>query len=187
MRELKQSNGYLSRKVGQLEAELATVKGVASLFTPQEVEAAELRKQRQEAERARKLQEAQQKAADEAHRAEVAAEVQRRVTALPELRKRAGTLYTFGVKAAEAIKQAGGDPGKVDWRAVEDATVREAIVVNGQAPESVANAITGHSPGCADPKRQDAIRAEIHQIAPRMQQQYERQQAKTNSGPKLGR
>ena len=164
---------------------------MASLFTPQEVEAAELRKQRQEAERARKLQEAQQKAADEAHRAEVAAEVQRRVTALPDLRKRAGTVYTFGVKAAEAIKQAGGDPGKVDWRAVEAATVREAIVVNGQAPESVANAITGHSPGCADPKQQDAIRAEIHQLAPRLQKLHERQQeqqqAKTNSGPQQSR
>lgn len=191
VRELKQSNGYLSRKVGQLEAELATVKGVASLFTPQEVEAAELRKQRQEAERARKLQEAQQKAAGEAHRAEVAAEVQRRVTALPELRKGAGTVYTFGVKAAEAIKQAGGDPGKVDWRAVEAATVREAIVVNGQAPESVASAITGHSPGCADPKQQDAIRAEIHHLAPRLQKLHERQQeqqqAKTNSGPQQSR
>lgn len=92
--------------------------------------------------------------------------------------------------AAEAIKQAGGDPGKVDWRAVEAATVREAIVVNGQAPKSVADAITRHSPGCADPERQEAIRAEILHIAPQLQQLHQVQQvqqAKTNSGPKLGR
>jgi hypothetical protein len=185
--EQKRSTGHYVQKAVKLEVELAAAKGVASLFTPEEVKAAQQRKQQQDAEKARKLQEARQKAADEAQRAEVAAEVQRRVTELPELRKRAGTAYTFGVKAAEAIKQAGGHPGNVDWRAVEAATVHEAIVVNGQTPKSVADAITRHSPGCADPKQQDAIRAEIHQIAPRLQQLHQVQQARTNNGPKLGR
>jgi hypothetical protein len=184
--EQKRSTGNYVKKAAKLEVELAAVKGVASLFTPEEVKAAQQRKQQQDAEKARKLQEARQKAADEAQRAEVAAEVQRRVTELPELRKRAGTAYTFSIKAAEAIKQAGGHPGNVDWRAVEAATVREAIVVNGQTPQSVADVITRHSPGCADPKQQDAIRAEIHQLAPKLQQLHQVQQAQTQSGPKLG-
>ncbi|MCG9096443.1 hypothetical protein LH449_15620 [Laribacter hongkongensis] len=109
--------------------------------------------------------------------------MQRRVTKLPKLRKRSGTAYTLGIKAVETIKQAGGDPSKVDWRAVEAATVREAIVVNGQAPKSVADAITRHSPGCADPKRQETIRAEILHIASQLQQLYDQQQVKTNTCP----
>lgn len=185
--ELKASNSHYVQKSAKFEVQTRQLLAVASLFTPEEVKAAQQRKQEQDAEKARKLQEARQKAADEAQRAEVAAELQRRVTELPELRKRAGTAYTLGLKAAEAIKQAGGDPGKVDWRAVEAATVREAIVVNGQAPKSVADAITRYSPGCADPKRQEAIRAEILHIAPQLQQLHQVQQAKTNSGPKLGR
>lgn len=185
--EQKRTTSRYVQKSAKFEVQTRQLLAVASLFTPEEVKAAQERKQQQDAEKARKLQEARQKAADEAQRAKVAAELQRRVTELPELRKRAGTAYTFGLKASEAIKQAGGDPGKVDWRAVEAATVREAIVVNGQAPESVANAITRHSPGCADPKQQDAIRAEIHQIAPKLQELHQVQQAKTQSGPKLGR
>jgi len=60
--------------------------------------------------------------------------------------------------------------------------VREAIVVNGQAPKSVADAITRHSPGCADPKRQEAIRAEILHIAPQLQQLHEQQLPKRSRG-----
>lgn len=185
--EQKRSTGYYVQKAAKLEVELATAKDVASLFTPDEVRAAQQRKQEQDAEKARKLQEARQKAADEAQRAEIASEVQRRFTELPELRKRAGTAYTLGLKAAEAIKQVGGDPGKVDWRAVEVATVRDAIVVNGQAPKSVADAIALYSPGCADPVQQDAIRVYILQIAPELQQRYKERLVRMESGPKLGR
>jgi hypothetical protein len=76
--EQKRSTGHYVQRAVKLEVELAAAKGVASLFTPEEVKVAQQRKQQQDAEKARKLQEARQKAADEAQRAEVAVEVQRR-------------------------------------------------------------------------------------------------------------
>ena len=60
------------------------------------------------------------------------------------------------------------------------------VGAEGQTPQSVADVIARHSPGCADPKQQDAIRAEIHQLAPKLQQLHQVQQAQTQSGPKLG-
>lgn len=174
--EVKRSNSHLVRQVAKLEIELAAAKQVAELFTPDEIRAAQERRQQQDAERARQEEIARQRAAEAAQRAKIERERERRVTELPKLLKGAGAAYIFAAKATAALKEAGNDPSKVDWRAVEVLTAREAMGKHGQPPERVVEALTRHSPGRADPKTHEEIRKAVERNAPALRAEYEQAQ-----------
>lgn len=76
----------------------------------------------------------------------------------------------LGYATSHAMKEAGGDPDKVDWQAVEDAATHHLIAKYHQSPESVAKGIIQHSPGRADPATHDQVRQHIAEVAPAMQQ-----------------
>ncbi|CUB02159.1 MobV family relaxase [Comamonas thiooxydans] len=146
---------------------------VASLFTPEEVKAAQERKRQHDQEQARK--------------AEIAAEKQRRLQGLQALLQRGGATHTLGVKAAEALRKCGGDHTKVDWRGVEAQTVMESMAKHGQSAESVIDAINRHSPGRADPASHQEIRDSVARHAPRLQAEYQQARAERNRGPSMDR
>lgn len=76
----------------------------------------------------------------------------------------------LGYATSNALKQAGGDPDKVDWQAVEDAATHHLLVKYGRSPEGIAKGIIEHSPGRADPATHDQVRQHIAEVAPAMQQ-----------------
>lgn len=190
--ELKQSNSLYVQRSAKLEVERNKLFSIAQLFTPEEVKQAQERKRVQDAEKAQKLQEARQKAADEARQVEVVEEVQRRVEALPKLlQAHGGAAYTLARHATAALKEAGGDPTNVDWRAVNRATAREAIAEHGQPPEKVVEALERHSPALADPRLHESARQSLERIAPQWRAEYEQKQAakalQKPKGPRPGR
>lgn len=76
----------------------------------------------------------------------------------------------LGYATSHALKEAGGDPEKVDWQAVEDAATHHLIAKYHRSPESIAKGIIEHSPGRADPATHDQVRQHIAEVAPAMQQ-----------------
>jgi hypothetical protein len=129
---------------------------VVSLFTPEEVE------------------KARQRAAEAARRAKIARERERRIADLAQVeRNTAGAAYTFARNALEAIRKAGGDADRVDWRAVEKAAVMESIAEHGQSSQSVVEAILKHSPIRADPASHQEVKDAVARAAPRLQAEYE--------------
>lgn len=81
---------------------------------------------------------------------ELEAEKQRRVDALPDLvRKRAGAVLTFAVKALEAIKKAGGNWRLVEWTGVEKEAFDEATKEHRQPAQESLECIFLASPGKA--------------------------------------
>lgn len=70
-------------------------------------------------------------------------------------RTSAGPAHTFAQHALRAIGKAGGDMSKVDWKEVEATASRESIMEKNQDPKKVLAAIVKHSPGMADPVRQE--------------------------------
>lgn len=71
----------------------------------------------------------------------------RRADALPSLAESAtGPLLAFAQHATKAIAAAGGAARSVDWKAVEDAAIRQSIVEDGQEPDDVYRAISEASP-----------------------------------------
>ena len=81
----------------------------------------------------------------------IEAEKKRRVDALPELLKRvAGAASTFAEKALAAIKEKAGDWVQVNWEAVEQASVREAVQQHNQPMRKAVEAILRYSPAQAD-------------------------------------
>jgi hypothetical protein len=174
---LKQSNGRALAKVATLEAQTRKLLEVAQLFTPEEIRAAQERKQQQVAQKAKE-------AAEAAKRAKVADEYQRRVKSLSEGLKTAGVAYTFATHAVEALRKANGDPSKVVWDAVEAETVKDAISKHGQAPGVVLDAVARLSPGRADPASHAELAQAIQQAAPALAARY---QSREQSGPRLGR
>ena len=101
-------------------------------------------------------------------------EVNRRIDRLPGLLNSAGTAYTFWKLAMTAISRAGGEPTDVDWQAVEDATIQEAVGKNKQTPQSVHQAISQVSPGALSISRQAAVLAAAQAV-------FEQQQARLNN------
>lgn len=172
----KASTGRYVQQAAKFEVQVRKLYEVAQLFTPEEVKAAQERKRQQDAERARQAEIARQKAAEAAQRAEIEAERDRRVHGLPALLKRAGAAYTLAVKAIKALKAVGNDPAKVDWRAVEAETAKEAIGVHGQSAKIVIEALTRHSPGRADPASHEAVRKSVERNAPALLAQYKQSQ-----------
>lgn len=186
--ELKASNSHYVAKAAKLEATTRKLYEVAQLFTPEEVKAAGERKRQQDAEKARQAELARQKAAEAARRAEIATEVQTRVAGIQKLLQRGGATHTFAVKACEAIRKAGNDPTRVDWKAVEAQTAHDAIGKHGQSAESVVEALTRHSPGRADPASHQEIREAVTRAAPRLEAQYQQnreQRQERDSGPRM--
>ena len=175
---LKQSNGKALAKAATLAASLAKAQEVAQLFTPQEIQAAQERKQQQAAQKAIE-------AAEAAKRAQVAGEYQRRVKNLANGLKTAGVAYTFAVHAVETLKEAGGDPSKVVWDAVEAKTIKEAISKHGQAPGVVLDAVLRLSPGRADPASHAELAQAVQQAAPALVAKY--REAQELKGQQLSR
>lgn len=124
---------------------------------------------------ARLVQHAQERAAAlklERSRAEEARrhaqERQRRVDDLARVeRTTAGAAHTFAQHALRAIKSAGGDASRVDWRAVEKAAVLESVTKHRQQPKDALAALVKHSPGLVEPARQEQARAFISELAGR--------------------
>ena len=80
-----------------------------------------------------------------------------RIVNLPGLKNKAGTAYTFYTVATRTIDQADGDMTRVDWQAIEDATISACICSNGQSPQQVHETLSRVSPGAVTAARQEAI------------------------------
>ena len=149
------------------------------------MQALQARLRQQEAERAKQAEKARQEAAEAARRAEYAKEHDRRVQDIQKLLQRGGAAHTFAVKAATALREAGGDASKVRWNTVEGDAIREAMGKHGQSAESVIKAITEHSPIRANPEKHATVVSWVNKKAPELAQQY---QERTNSkGVRLSR
>jgi hypothetical protein len=136
---------------------------LAEIFSPGEIAEARARKAaRDKAEAQRKVQEAK-----EARKLE-------RIEALPGLeRKTAGADRTFVAHALAAIRQAGGDASKVEWRKVEGAAAIEAISKNGQSIQSVTRAICELSPIRGSKEGNAKVAEWVKSVAPQYQKAYQ--------------
>lgn len=175
--QLKQSNGVYAKTVAQRKAEVVKLLAVAELFTPEEIRAAQARKQQQEAEKARLAELTRSKAAEVARVASIEAEAARRVQGVQKLLQRGGAEHTFGVRAATALREAGGDASRVDWKAVETRAVIEAMGRHGQSAENVTKALLAHSPLRADPASHAQLRDTIKLNAPQLEAKYQQDRA----------
>lgn len=182
--QLREHNGHYVRKSAQLEAELTHTRGVAALFSPAEISARQAEQAKQAQERARKAAEAKQ-------RDEIGKERQRRVEALQRLSERsAGAVHTFARHGLRALREQDAD--RIDWKQVELAALREAMIEHGQPVDKVVEAITKHSPGCADPARRQRFEEGVARFKPELDRaqaqaraEQEQQQPKQSRGPKM--
>lgn len=156
--QLKQANGIYAKTVAQLRV-------VAELFTPDEIRAAQHRKQAQEAEKARLAELTRLKAL-------VDAEAAKRVRDLPKLLKRAGAEYAFGEQAVAAMKEAGNDVSKIDWKALERRVAFDSMARHGQSAENVSKALLMHSPARADPLSHAELRDWMRDKGPQLEAAY---------------
>jgi hypothetical protein len=175
--QLKQSNGVYAKTAAQRKAEVVKLLAVAELFTPEEIRAAQARKQQQEAEKARLAELTRSKAAEVARVASIEAEAARRVQGVQKLLQRGGAEHTFGVRAATALREAGGDASRVDWKAVETRAVIESMGRHGQSAENVTKALLAHSPLRADPASHAQLRDTIKLNAPQLEAKYQQDRA----------
>ena len=175
--QLKQSNGVYAKTAAQRKAEVVKLLAVAELFTPEEIRAAQARKQQQEAEKARLAELTRSKAAEAARVASIEAEAARRVQGVQKLLQRGGAEHTFGVRAATALREAGGDASRVDWKAVETRAVIESMGRHGQSAENVTKALLAHSPLRADPASHAQLRDTIKLNAPQLEAKYQQDRA----------
>lgn len=184
--KLKRSNSIQVKKVAESKEKVAQLANLLDLLTPEEIKALEARKQAQEAEKARQTELGRVEAQKAAKAALIASERDRRLQGIQALLRSSGAEHTFGVKAAAALREAGGDADKVKWPAVEGAAIREAMSKHGQSAESVIKAITKHSPHRADPRSHRKVVEWVQQKAPELRQQYDRNRSKGYNGPQLG-
>jgi len=171
VRQLKAANNAVAKNAAKLREQAA----IAELFTPEEIERARLRKQQQN-----DLVKRQQAEKEKAER--IRAERARRVQGIQQLLQRGGAAHTFAVHAAQALRNADGNPDKVGWTGVEAAATIEAMAKYGQTSENVLKALLTHSPGRADPDSHAALRADVERIAPGLEAQYARQRADRDQG-----
>lgn len=179
--DLKKSNAVYVEKSSKFVELTRKLSKIAELFTPEEVKAAQVRQRQREAEKARLAEIAQQKAAEVARVAGIEAEAAKRMRGIQKLLQSSGAAHTFGVKAATALREANGDASRVDWKAVEALTAREAMGKHGQSPENVTKALLAHSPARSDPDSHREIREAVQRAAPRLQAEYEREQENDRS------
>lgn len=185
--QLKRSNSHYVKKSKDLVGQLGKVMSIAEMLTPDEIQALQARRQQREAEKARQVEKTRQEAAEAARKAAIAKEADKRVQGIQKLLQRGGAEHTFGVKAAAAMREAGGDASKVNWSSVEGAAIREAMGKHGQSAESVIKAITQHSPLRANPSSHQKVTEWVNQKAPELRQQYEQGREKGQDGPRLSR
>lgn len=167
-------------KAVQLGAALAAE---LDLFTPAERTRAKERKAEQQRELARvaELERVNKAAQDQA--AKLDQERQRRAERLPGLVKTAGgALATFANKAKAALAAASGDWRRVNWRGVEDESLREAITRNRQEPKRAIADVLAHSPGAAAPADLERRAKELESTVGRLRPT--REQKNDYDGPK---
>jgi hypothetical protein len=165
LEQSKKANAFYVKKSEKLANQVKQLQGVVDLFTPVEIQAAQVRRQKQDIENDRRAAEAARKTAIEAESA-------KRVNALPKLLERAGAECKFGMKAVEALKGAGGDASKIDWKALQRAVATESMGCDGQSSESVAKALLKHSPACADPANHAELKDWIRVKGPKLEAAY---------------
>lgn len=91
--------------------------------------------------------------------------VDARVKNLDKLALGAGVGYTLSQVGAAAVFAAGGDVEDVDWPAVQEATIQEAMVKNGQDRGAVFNTLCEHSPAIISTERRVALAHRIAEVA----------------------
>jgi len=165
LEQSKKTNAFYVKKSEGLANQVKQLQGVVDLFTPAEIQAAQVRWQRLEVENDRKTAEAARKVVIEV-------ESDKRVKALPKLLERAGVEYNFGLKAVAALKDVSGDASKIDWKALQLAVARESIGCDGQSAENVSKALLKHSPACADPANQAELKEWIKVRGPQLEAAY---------------
>lgn len=176
-RDLKMSNSHFVKRCIELESKAK----ILDLFTSEEIQAAQNRKQRHDEELLR-----QEKA--EREQKELAIEMSKRIKNIPNLLKNsAGAVYTLAVKASEAMAKHLGITSKIDWKAVETETVIESIGSHGQSAESVTKAILAHSPLRADPASHEQLRSTVQLNAPQLEAKYQQEAKRDRSGPSISR
>ena len=185
--QLKQANGGYARKTTELTQKVAELASVVDMLTPDEIAALRARRQQLEVERAAEAEKTRQRAAEAARQASITAEREKRLQGLQKLLQQGGTAHTFGVKAAEALRAAGGDVAAVDWSKVEGAAIREAMAKHGQSAESVIEAINRHSPARANPATHQKVADWVHEKAPQLRLQYEQRHGKGYDSPEPSR
>lgn len=178
--ELKASNSHYATKATKLEITARKLLAVAQLFTPEEIKAAEMRRDQQIEEKVRQMELVRQKAVDAAKTASVEAEATKRVQGIQKLLQGGGATHTFGVKAAAALREVNGDASKVDWKEVEVRVAHEAIGQHGQTPENVTKVLLEHSPACSDPDTHLMLQSTIRNIASGFKAQYEQENDRSN-------
>jgi len=183
--QLKQSNGVYVRKAAELDGQARKLLAVAELFTPEEIRAAQARRQQQDAEKAQLAEVARSKAAEVVRVASIEAEAAKRVQGIQKLLLRGGAEHTFGVQAAMALRKADDNASRVDWNAVETRVVIESMGRHGQSAENVTKALLTHSPARADPASHAQLRDTIVLNAPQLEAKYQQDRSvrATRSGP----
>lgn len=188
--QLKQFNGIYAQTIAQLKDKVSELLTIIGLFTPEEMQVAQFRKQQQQAEKVRlETEKARLERLDELARskaeklASVEAEATRRIEAIPSLLKRAGADYIFGLEAEKALQEAGGNAVKIDWRAVEARAVIEAMGRQGQSAENVTTALLTHSPLRADPGSHAQLQDAIKIATPKFEADFEKHRASQEYQP----
>jgi hypothetical protein len=123
--------------------------------------------------KARALAKARQRAAEDAQasaeREKIDQERRRRIADLAQVeRNTAGAAYTFARNALEAIRKAGGDADRVDWRLIEARAIVQALSESGQDEASVIGAINRHSPERVDPASHQEVKDAVKHVAARL-------------------
>lgn len=95
-----------------------------------------------------------------------------RIANLQKLKDSSGAAYTFFHLAKDAIQKAENDPNKVDWKQVEEATIRKSIGEDGQHPDSVYELLCKYSPAAVTPAHQNSIHLVIQRLTPDLQAKY---------------
>jgi hypothetical protein len=165
LEQSKKTNAFYVKKSDSLANQVKQLQGVVDLFTPAEIQAAQVRRQKQDIENDRR-------AAEVARKTAIENESAKRVNALPKLLERAGVQYKFGMKAVAALKDADGDASKIDWKGLQRAVAAESMGCDGQSAEDVAKALLKHSPGCADPANHAELKEWIKVKGPQLEAAY---------------
>lgn len=149
-------------KRDQAIQQAAGLASVVDLFTPSEIQRAKERLAEQKREQARLAELERINAEARKQMEKLDQERQRRAEQIPHLVKSAGgALATFVAKAKTALQQAAGDWRRVDWRGVEQDSLREAITRNKQEPQAAIADVLAHSPGVATPEQAEARKNEL--------------------------
>ena len=183
--ELKASNSHYVKQSNDFKEKTRRLLVVANMFTPEELRMAQERHRKQEAEKVKQAEITRQKAAEAARQAGIQQEFGKRVQGVQKLLQRGGAEHTFGVRAASALREAGGDASRVDWEAVERKTVIESIGRHGQSAEIVTTAILAHSPLRADPASHEQLRSTVQHNAPQLEAKYSREQNDRDNSPRM--